>query len=138
MTKKIVVFVLGLAGLALTTPRGASAAVAVADLYHVQGTVMEIKNQGRVLLIQHEAVPGLMGAMTMPFELADPRLAKGIKVGDKIRFTIVHKGGFWPIVALKKVRKMKTPIPKSAAAGLGTAKPAVAPAPTTAPMNMPM
>jgi Cu/Ag efflux protein CusF len=128
MLKNIAVFVLGLAGLACVA-RGAAAA----ELYHVRGVVMEIKDKGQVLVIQHEAIPGLMGAMTMPFELADPRLANGIKVGDTVRFTMVHKGDFWPITALKKVKAAK-----AAAKSGGSATATPVPTATMAPMDMPM
>lgn len=133
MVKKIAVFVLGLAGFACVA-QGAAAD----GPYPVRGVVMEIKSQGQVLVIRHEAIPGLMGAMTMPFELADARLAKGIKVGDEVRFTIVHKGGFWPITSLKKVKAMKAAAKKTGAADLGTVKTTVVPTATMAPMNMPM
>jgi Cu/Ag efflux protein CusF len=128
MLKHIAFLVLGLAGFACMA-HGA----ATKDLYHVRGVVMGIKNQGQVLVIQHEAIPGLMGAMTMPFELADARLAKGIKVGDEVRFTMVHKAGFWPIIALKKIKAQKTATPVA-----GTPKATVLPTATMAPMNMPM
>ncbi|HTA16910.1 MAG TPA: copper-binding protein [bacterium] len=127
MVKKIAVFVLGLAGLACM------AHGATPKQYHVRGVVMEIKNQGQVLVIQHEAIPGLMGAMTMPFELSDPGLAKGIKAGDTVRFTMVHQGDFWPIIALKKVKAMK-----AAAKSGASAKAAPVPTATMAPMNMQM
>lgn len=99
------------------------------EKHHGVGVVKGIEKGGKVLVIQHEAIPGFMEAMTMPFELADPALAKGVKVGDHVRFTIVHKGDFWPIVALKKF----TP---KASGKSGSASPA--PATTMAPMDMKM
>jgi ribosomal 50S subunit-recycling heat shock protein len=69
-----------------------------------------------------------MNAMTMPFEVADLKLSKGIKVGDHIRFTITQKGDFWPITAIKRLH-VKKPEAKAVPAALPK------PSPT---MNMPM
>lgn len=128
MTIKTTVFLLGLA-VSVWSARTAAGA----EIFHGRGVVTAIKNQGQVLVINHEAIPGLMEAMTMPFELSDPGLAKGIKVGDEIRFTLVHKAGFWPIVALKKIKA-----PKKTTPAAGTVKATVLPTATMAPMNMPM
>jgi Cu/Ag efflux protein CusF len=127
MKMKTLLFLLGLAGLCWSA-RPARAA----KLYHGRGVVVEIKDSGRVLVIRHDAIPGLMEAMTMPFELADAGLAKGVQVGDSIRFTLRHKGNFWPIIALKKVRAAK------AATTTGAPKVEARPTATMAPMNMPM
>ncbi|HTB22573.1 MAG TPA: copper-binding protein [bacterium] len=122
MKKKPLFFLLGLA-CTCCMPRAALAA----ELFHGRGVVIEIKDKGAVLVIEHEDIPGLMKAMTMPFELADPSLSKGVKVGDTIRFTLEHKGHFWPIIALKKTKTRKPALSKTPES-----------APTMAPMNMQM
>lgn len=48
--------------------------------------------QGSSITLDHEAVPGLMGAMTMPYKLKDPAVATELHPGDRITATIlVHK-----------------------------------------------
>ena len=43
------------------------------------------------LEIQHEAIPGFMGAMTMPFPIAEEAMNDSLEVGDEIIFKIaVH------------------------------------------------
>jgi Cu/Ag efflux protein CusF len=52
--------------------------------------------------VTHEAVPELMDAMTMGFEVADPRLLDGLQPGDAIRFTLRQDGQRLRIVAIEK------------------------------------
>jgi protein SCO1/2 len=42
---------------------------------------------GRVL-IRHEAIPGFMGAMTMPFKPADPTILPTLQAGDRVEGTL--------------------------------------------------
>lgn len=50
--------------------------------YIVEGTVLEVE-PGEIV-VQHEAIPGLMGAMTMPFEVRDAEQLEGLRPGDRI------------------------------------------------------
>lgn len=63
--------------------------------YTVEGVVVEVTAADEVIL-DHEAVPGLMEPMTMPFHVRDPELLKGLTPGDKVRtrFEIGQTGGF--------------------------------------------
>jgi Cu/Ag efflux protein CusF len=89
-----------------------SHAIAASPSYIGLGVVKEIDENGQVFLIQHEAISGLMGAMTMPFELTRTALADGIRVGDRIQFTITQDGDDWPITALKKLPMAEKKIQK--------------------------
>jgi Cu/Ag efflux protein CusF len=66
-----------------------------------RGVIRQVKEEGRVLVIAHERIAGFMPAMTMAFAVADPALARGLKAGDSVAFTLTHQGDFWPITALK-------------------------------------
>jgi Cu/Ag efflux protein CusF len=92
-----------------------AAAVFAADAqtHRGKGVVMAIQDDGQVLVIDHETIPGYMDAMVMPFELANTAMARAIKVGDRVAFTITQNGDFWPITSLKKIppRKGSTPKP---------------------------
>ncbi|PCI37166.1 MAG: hypothetical protein COB53_07340 [Elusimicrobia bacterium] len=78
-------------------------AKAAQPLSHVvMGVVKSVRSEGRVLVVDHEDIPGFMEAMTMPFTVEDPDLTKSLKPGDKIEFTIEEKGGDWPITKLEK------------------------------------
>ncbi len=50
------------------------------------GTVVDVV-EGRVL-IDHDAIPGFMDAMTMSFGVEDPALLQGLEVGMEVSFRV--------------------------------------------------
>lgn len=85
---------------AAATPEASSAASAVATLEAV-GTIAELSGQ-RVTL-DHSAVPALKWpAMQMGFQLTRPDLAKGMKVGDTVRFTFREGGEGYEVVSMQR------------------------------------
>ena len=60
--------------------------------YSVHGEIEGILEDGKVLLIKHEEIPGYMQAMTMKFEVADPSKTPALSVGDLVGFTLVTDG----------------------------------------------
>ncbi|MBI1196233.1 MAG: efflux RND transporter periplasmic adaptor subunit [Phenylobacterium sp.] len=68
------------------------AATAAPALYQSTGRIEQLK--ARSVTLSHEPVPALKWpAMTMAFTLADPRLARGFKVGDRVAFAFDQAGG---------------------------------------------
>ena len=55
----------------------------------VNGVVKELEPNGSTVVIQHEAISNYMAAMTMPFEVYDPKELRGLKIGDAINFHLV-------------------------------------------------
>lgn len=53
------------------------------DAYIVEGTVLEVTGPAEII-VDHDEVPGLMGAMIMPFRVADPTMLTALKPGDRI------------------------------------------------------
>jgi protein SCO1/2 len=51
--------------------------------YIVEGTVVELQGPTRVV-VDHADVPGLMPAMVMPFDVADPSLLADVRPGSRI------------------------------------------------------
>ena len=81
----------------------ASAAPAPAAEHVVAGVVAKLA-PGLVTLT-HEAVPALQWPpMTMPFPLATPDLARGLKPGDKVRFTLRVQGDENLVTAIEKAK----------------------------------
>lgn len=79
----------------------AAAKPAAAAPYQTTGKVEAIAN-GEITL-SHQPVPVLgWGAMTMPFKLAQPTLANGIKPGDTVSFAFSKQGGAFVIEQLSK------------------------------------
>jgi protein SCO1/2 len=63
------------------------------DVYIVEGTVVEIGPDE--VTLDHEPVPGLMGAMVMPFPVADKAMLEGLEPGDKViaRYELSESSG---------------------------------------------
>ncbi|MEQ1571696.1 MAG: SCO family protein [Myxococcota bacterium] len=63
------------------------------QVYIVKGVVVEVHAPDEVVL-DHEDIPGLMGAMVMPFEVADPSLLSGLSPGDRVtaRYVVKQEG----------------------------------------------
>ena len=57
--------------------------------FQVKGVVQELKPDGKTVVIRHEEIPGYMPAMTMPFEVRNPKELLGLKPGDVISFRMV-------------------------------------------------
>jgi len=69
----------------------ASPAATAAPDFKTRGVVVEIEPDA--ITLQHEAVPALKWpAMTMPFKLARPDLAKGLKKGQAVQFSFRQQG----------------------------------------------
>ncbi len=73
------------------------------DSHSTTGVIKHVENNGKTLVISHQEFPDFMGAMTMPFELLDPGLSKGLEEGDQIEFTIQKTDTGYPIVKISKI-----------------------------------
>ena len=100
---------LAVAALALFVALGAAAckkkdapAAEAAQSYAVVGVVKGFQADGKVIILDHQKIEGLMDAMTMGFELADPALAKGLKAGDKVTATLSKQNELYKLTALSK------------------------------------
>jgi len=60
-----------------------------AGVYSVTGVVREMGEGGTRVKIRHEAIPGYMAAMTMPFNVRDPREVASVKPGDQVTFRLL-------------------------------------------------
>ena len=69
----------------------------------VRGIVRTVLPGGAGLFLTHEAIPGLMQAMTMGFEVDAPGLVQGLEAGDLIRFTLREQGDRVAIVAVERI-----------------------------------
>jgi protein SCO1 len=56
--------------------------------FTVKGVVRELATDGKTVVISHDAIPGYMGAMTMPFRAGAPEELKTLRAGDKILFQL--------------------------------------------------
>ncbi len=79
--------------------------------YAVTGVVKEVRTGGTNLLIRHEAIPGYMMAMTMPFTARDPRETASVKAGDKLTFRLLVTDEESWIDSVRRVGVDETPPP---------------------------
>ncbi len=56
--------------------------------FEARGVIKEVGTNSTTVLVQHEAVPGYMPAMTMPFKVLDSNELAGLGAGDPISFRL--------------------------------------------------
>jgi protein SCO1/2 len=83
--------------------------------YVLRGVVRSVKQDSGKVVIRHEAIPGFMSAMTMPFPLADRALLDTLREGDEVEGTlrVERRDGAvtdYQLVGLK-VTKAREPAP---------------------------
>jgi Cu/Ag efflux protein CusF len=84
--------------------KGSSSATP-ASLPLVNGEVRKLDPSKGLIVLKHEELPSLaMPAMTMGFDVADTRMLKGLKVGDKVRFQAGMVKGKATVTELKPAR----------------------------------
>lgn len=79
------VIALGAAGCQRSVPSGAgtvSQAASGERTFSIRGKVVRVT--GDTVVLDHDNVPGFMGAMTMPYTLADPGVASELHPGDHL------------------------------------------------------
>ena len=58
------------------------------QVYLARGTVKAVDAGAKQLLIAHEDIPGLMGAMTMSFDVPEARFLEGVEPGAQVSFEL--------------------------------------------------
>jgi len=72
-------------------------------VFEGQGKIVALVPAKNQVVLQHGEVKGLMGPMTMGYDLASASLAKGLKPGDSVKFKI--DGAKQSIVAIERLPK---------------------------------
>ena len=92
--------------------------------YQVKGVIKEITPDRKQAQIEHEKIPGYMEAMTMMFDVKDPKELKGLQANDQVTFRMVvtEKDGW-----IEQVKKIGTVKPPAMAAAAGEDAPAPPP-----------
>ena len=65
-----------------------------------EGVVLSAHDDGRVV-IEHDAVPGLIPKSTTEFEI-DPDLLRDVAAGDRVRFAIASEGGRFHVTEIRE------------------------------------
>ena len=74
-----------------------AAAAEAGKRFPLKGVIREVEDGGKRVTVEHEAVPGYMEGMTMPFPVKDAReVAALLRPGDRIEATlVVEKDKYW-------------------------------------------
>jgi protein SCO1/2 len=65
-------------------PEAQGSASAAFKVYKLRGKVVSTDTAHGIVVVDHEAIPGFMDAMTMPYQLKDPGIASELHAGDTI------------------------------------------------------
>ena len=64
--------------------------------YDFKGKVVSIDRSARRVTVDHEAIPGFMGAMTMAYPVRDARVLDTLSAGDEVTAKLVTSDGtYW-------------------------------------------
>lgn len=73
--------------------------------YPIQGEVISTDAGNKLITVKHGDIPGLMPAMTMAYQVAEPKQIESLKAGDKITADLVvseNKGRLEKILRVTK------------------------------------
>ena len=83
-------------------PAGKAAASPQPAAPLARGEIVAIYPKDKKILIKHGPIPTLnMGPMTMEFEIANERMAKSLKKGDRVRFAAKRVGDDYVITRIE-------------------------------------
>ena len=69
------------------------------------GEVRRVDTAQSKITLRHERIENLdMPAMTMVFQVADPKLLEGLQAGDKVRFAADRRNGAYTVTVIEVVR----------------------------------
>src|SRR5437764_1048733 len=83
--------------------------------YHLEGKVISTDKSQQQIVVDHKEIPGFMGAMAMPYPVADARTVEQVAPGDEITADVVAtaKGIRLENVVVVKKGDGKAPPPRS-------------------------
>jgi Cu/Ag efflux protein CusF len=71
----------------------------------VDAVVQKVDTDKALIVLKHGDLPNLgMPAMTMGFDVADKKMLKAVKAGDKVKFQAEMVGGKATVTELKRAR----------------------------------
>jgi protein SCO1/2 len=73
------------------------------EIHPAKGVVIEVLPAEKQVRIKHDAIPGYMSAMTMPFDVKDTNELTGLQPGDPVSFRVVVANNFGWIDQIRKI-----------------------------------
>jgi protein SCO1/2 len=84
------------------------------EIHPAQGVVIQVAPAEKKITIKHEAIPGYMKGMTMPFDVKDTNELAGLAPGDPVSFRLIVSGNQGWIDHLQKIGE-RTNLPPATA-----------------------
>ncbi|HWG59574.1 MAG TPA: copper-binding protein [Candidatus Acidoferrales bacterium] len=81
--------------------------------YHLHGKVVSVNQREGYVEVDHDAIPGYMAAMTMPYTVQDPKVLTTLSPGDEITANLVLVQGVPELENIVVVKKAKVLKPRS-------------------------
>ena len=89
-------------------PAPSAAAAAVIQTYPAKGVVQSVNQDGRQIVVRHDAISNYMDAMTMPFKVIETAALANLHPGDEITFQLhVSATASW----IDQIKKTGTTLP---------------------------
>jgi protein SCO1 len=63
------------------------------QLFHMKGKIVSVSPHEKTITVDHEAIPGFMGAMTMPYPVRNAKDLAGLAPGDEITADVAVESG---------------------------------------------
>ena len=84
-------------------PAASPAAAAGAMTHDIRGRIEAIGAERRTVTLDHEAIPGVMAAMEMEYQVREPAVLEGLSAGDRVQGQIeMRPGGQYVVIQLRK------------------------------------
>jgi Cu/Ag efflux protein CusF len=61
--------------------------------FHMKGKIVSLSPYEKTITVNHEAIPGFMGAMTMPYPVRNAKDLAGLAPGDEITADVAIESG---------------------------------------------
>jgi len=92
-------------GMSMSMPMQPAASAAKPTMPLVDAEVKKVDVEKGLIVLNHGDIPNLgMTAMTMGFDVADKKMLKGVKVGQKVKFQAEMVAGKATVTTLKPGR----------------------------------
>ena len=103
MLRPFALFLVGLACAGLLAGCAEDPEPAATETYTVRGLYLGTAFDSAAVVVSHEAIPGVMDAMRMQLRVRDRAELRGLRAGDKIRFTLADDGSGFAMHALDQL-----------------------------------
>jgi protein SCO1 len=84
-------------------------------LFPLKGRVVSVDKNNSSMVVDGEAIPGLMDAMAMPYTVKNASELEAVTAGDSITATVVQQKDSYFVTGIKVAQHATTPAPKPAA-----------------------